>query len=85
MRASRVQLDEDDFRRHNPRFSGEACEQNLALVANLEDDRRRQGRARWPSSRSPGCSSRGDDVVPIPGTKRRQVAARERRGDSTSS
>ena len=34
-------------------------------------DRRREGRARRASSRSPGCSHQGEDIVPIPGTKRR--------------
>ena len=31
-----------------------------------------EGRARRRSSRSPGCWRQGDDIVPIPGTKRRR-------------
>ena len=65
-------LDEDDFRRHGPRFQGEALEQNLRAG-------RRRSRS-WP--REKGCTpgqlalawvlAQGEDVVPIPGTKRRK-------------
>ena len=63
-------LDPDDFRRHGPRFQGEALEQNLKLVAKVEE-----------LAREKGCTpaqlalawvlAQGEDVVPIPGTKRR--------------
>ncbi|HZC74460.1 MAG TPA: aldo/keto reductase [Gaiellaceae bacterium] len=62
---------EDDFRRHNPRFQGENFQRNLDLVAQVEEIAEEKGR-------SPGqvalawLLSRGDDVVPIPGTKRRR-------------
>ena len=49
------ELDEGDFRRHGPRFTGENLEANLALAAKVERDRRREGRSRRRSSRSPGC------------------------------
>jgi aryl-alcohol dehydrogenase-like predicted oxidoreductase len=62
---------EGDFRSHNPRFSGDALEANLSLVKNLEaiatskNVTVAQLALAW-------VLSRGDDVVPIPGTKRRR-------------
>jgi aryl-alcohol dehydrogenase-like predicted oxidoreductase len=62
---------EGDFRRHNPRFQGENFQRNLDLVAQVEEIAEEKGR-------SPGqvalawLLTRGDDVVPIPGTKRRR-------------
>jgi aryl-alcohol dehydrogenase-like predicted oxidoreductase len=60
----------DDWRRFNPRFQGENFAKNLELVALLQE-----------VAKGKGCSaaqlalawvlSRGDDIVPIPGTKRR--------------
>jgi aryl-alcohol dehydrogenase-like predicted oxidoreductase len=61
----------DDFRRNNPRFQGENFEKNLALVEKVGALAKQKGC-------SPGqlalawVMSRGDDVVPIPGTKRRK-------------
>ena len=43
---------------------------NLELVERVRELGRREGRDRRASWRWPGCCSRGDDVVPIPGTKR---------------
>jgi aryl-alcohol dehydrogenase-like predicted oxidoreductase len=63
-------LDEDDFRRRNPRFQGENFQRNLDLVQRVEELAAEKGV-------TPGqlalawVLSRGDDVVPIPGTKRR--------------
>jgi len=67
--ASPDDLSPDDFRRYNPRFQGDNLEANLALVERVRaiaDD--------------VGCTPvqlalawllhHGDDVVPIPGTKR---------------
>ena len=62
-------LEEGDFRRSNPRFRGENFQRNLDLVARVEEIADEKGR-------TPGqialawVLSRGDDVVPIPGTKR---------------
>jgi aryl-alcohol dehydrogenase-like predicted oxidoreductase len=68
--SSPEDLAEDDFRRRHPRMSGDNLERNRALadkVRELADEK--------------GCTpaqialawvlARGDDVVPIPGTKRR--------------
>jgi len=63
-------LDEDDFRRQNPRFSSENFERNLELV-----DRVREIAAE--KEVTPGQLAlawvlhQGEDIVPIPGTKRR--------------
>jgi aryl-alcohol dehydrogenase-like predicted oxidoreductase len=64
-------LDEADFRRNNPRFQGENLERNLELVervrelAEEKDVTQSQLALAW-------VLTRGDDIVPIPGTKRRR-------------
>ncbi len=60
----------DDYRRHSPRFQGENFAKNLALVAKVKE-----------IAATLGCTpgqlalawvlAQGDDIVPIPGTKRR--------------
>ena len=68
--TSPADFGEDDFRRGHPRFTGEAFEVNLRLVDAVRSLAAEKGA-------SPGqlalawVLSRGDDVVPIPGTKRR--------------
>ncbi|MDX6284806.1 MAG: hypothetical protein QOG53_291 [Frankiales bacterium] len=63
-------LEEGDFRRSNPRFQGENFDRNLDLVDRVREVARTKGI-------TPGqlalawVLARGDDVVPIPGTKRR--------------
>src|SRR4051794_37324412 len=63
-------FDEDDFRRHQPRFQGDNFAKNLELVdavrAMAEDKGITAGQLAlaW-------VHAQGDDVVPIPGTKRR--------------
>lgn len=62
-------LPEGDFRRGSPRFSGENFRRNLDLVAEVERLARDKGCT--PSQLALAwVLSRGDDVVPIPGTKR---------------
>ena len=63
-------LPEDDYRRNSPRFQGENFGKNLELVARIEE-----------IAKARGCTpaqlalawvlAQGEDVVPIPGTKRR--------------
>jgi len=61
-------LPADDFRRRNPRFQGENFDHNLELVREVEQMAREKGA-------TPGqlalawVLARGDDIVPIPGTK----------------
>jgi aryl-alcohol dehydrogenase-like predicted oxidoreductase len=58
-----------DFRRSNPRFQGDALQQNLRLVKGLADFAQQRGATggqialAWLLAKQP-------DVVPIPGTKR---------------
>jgi aryl-alcohol dehydrogenase-like predicted oxidoreductase len=64
-------LEEDDFRRRNPRFQGENFQRNLDLVARVEEIAARKGCT--PAQLALAwVLARGDDVVPIPGTKRRR-------------
>jgi aryl-alcohol dehydrogenase-like predicted oxidoreductase len=68
--SSPDELTEDDFRRNHPRMQGENFEQNRALAELVRE-----------LAQEKGCTpaqlalawvvSRGSDVVPIPGTKRR--------------
>ena len=68
--TSPEELTEDDFRRHHPRMQGENFEHNRELADQVRE-----------LAEEKGCTpaqlalawvlSRGDDVVPIPGTKRR--------------
>jgi aryl-alcohol dehydrogenase-like predicted oxidoreductase len=63
-------FDADDYRRGNPRFQGENFTRNLDLVAQVQ-----------ALAKDKGCTpgqlalawvlAQGDDIVPIPGTKRR--------------
>jgi aryl-alcohol dehydrogenase-like predicted oxidoreductase len=63
-------LDEKDFRRRGPRFQEENLRRNLALVAEVEALAADKGIT--PSQLALAwVLSRGDDIVPIPGTKRR--------------
>jgi aryl-alcohol dehydrogenase-like predicted oxidoreductase len=64
-------LAQDDFRRTNPRFQGEAFAKNLALVEEVERIAKAKGvtasqlALAWVLAREPF-------IVPIPGTKRRK-------------
>jgi aryl-alcohol dehydrogenase-like predicted oxidoreductase len=63
-------LDETDFRRRGPRFQDENLRRNLALVEEVEKLAAEKGVT--PSQLALAwVLSRGDDIVPIPGTKRR--------------
>jgi aryl-alcohol dehydrogenase-like predicted oxidoreductase len=63
-------LEATDFRRRGPRFQAENLERNLELVAQVEELAAAKGVT--PSQLALAwVLSRGDDVVPIPGTKRR--------------
>jgi aryl-alcohol dehydrogenase-like predicted oxidoreductase len=68
--SSPEELAEDDFRRSQPRFQGENLEANRRIVAKLEqiavekDITPAQLALAW-------VLAQGNDIVPIPGTKRR--------------
>jgi aryl-alcohol dehydrogenase-like predicted oxidoreductase len=63
------ELEPNDFRRHGPRFQGAQLEQNLRLVAQVEE-------LAAEKAATPGqvalawVMAQGDEIVPIPGTKR---------------
>ncbi|PPF75364.1 aldo/keto reductase [Subtercola sp. Z020] len=63
------QLDEKDFRRSNPRFEGENLEANIRIVEQVDavarelDAKPGQVALAW-------LMAQGDDIAPIPGTKR---------------
>jgi aryl-alcohol dehydrogenase-like predicted oxidoreductase len=63
-------LDETDFRRHGPRFTGENLAANLKLVERLEQLAAEKGVTSGQLALA-WVLAQGDDVVPIPGTKRR--------------
>ncbi|MBI3791753.1 MAG: aldo/keto reductase [Gemmatimonadetes bacterium] len=59
-----------DYRRHSPRFQGENFSKNLDLVAKVKEVAARLGCT--PSQLALAwVLAQGDDLVPIPGTKRR--------------
>ncbi|MGA9874900.1 MAG: aldo/keto reductase [Solirubrobacteraceae bacterium] len=63
-------LPEDDFRRHHPRFQGENFKRNLELVARVEQIAQEKQVTAGQLALA-WVLSRGEDIVPIPGTKRR--------------
>jgi aryl-alcohol dehydrogenase-like predicted oxidoreductase len=64
-------LAEDDFRRSNPRFQGENFQRNLDLVERVTEIAAEKGVK--PSQLALAwLLHQGEDIVPIPGTKRRQ-------------
>ena len=64
-------IPEDDFRRHNPRFQGENFERNLQIVDRVREIAEEKGVT--PAQLALAWVHRqGEDVVPIPGTKRRR-------------
>jgi len=63
-------LDEGDFRRKGPRFTGENLESNLQLAAKVRELAEQKGIT--PAQLAIAwVLAQGDDLVPIPGTKRR--------------
>ena len=64
-------FDQDDYRRSNPRFQGENFRRNLELVGKVR-------RFAAEAGTTPGqlalawVLAQGEDIVPIPGTKRRK-------------
>jgi aryl-alcohol dehydrogenase-like predicted oxidoreductase len=68
--ADTEKLAADDFRRNNPRFQGENARHNAALVETVVALAAEKGVTPAQVALA-WVLSRGDDVVPIPGTKRR--------------
>jgi aryl-alcohol dehydrogenase-like predicted oxidoreductase len=63
-------LDASDYRRQTPRFQGDNLTTNLALVKQVEDVAAKKGCT--PAQLALAwVLAQGEDVIPIPGTKRR--------------
>ena len=67
---SPAELDEGDFRRTAPRFTGPNLEANLRLAAKVEEIAAAKGITSAQLAIA-WVLARGEDLVPIPGTKRR--------------
>lgn len=74
-------LDASDYRTKTPRFQGENFERNLALLKEVEALAAEKGA-------TPGqialawVMAQGEDIVPIPGTKRRKYLEENARADA---
>jgi aryl-alcohol dehydrogenase-like predicted oxidoreductase len=68
--SSPDELDEDDFRRHGPRFTGENLEANRRIVAKVQEIAAEKGVTAAQLAIA-WVLAQGDDLAPIPGTKRR--------------
>jgi aryl-alcohol dehydrogenase-like predicted oxidoreductase len=66
---SREDFAEDDFRRNSPRFSEENFAKNLEMVSHVEALASKKGCTAAQVALA-WLLAQGDDVVPIPGTKR---------------
>jgi aryl-alcohol dehydrogenase-like predicted oxidoreductase len=62
---------EDDYRRNSPRFQGENFVKNLELVARIQAISERKGITAGQLALA-WVMAQGNDIVPIPGTKRRK-------------
>ena len=67
---SPMDLAPDDFRRNNPRFQEENFQRNLDLVAAVERIAADKG-CKASQLALAWVLAQGDDIIPIPGTKRR--------------
>ena len=69
--SSTDELADDDWRRTQPRFRGENAERNLALAGKVAEMAAEKGLP--PAQLALAwVLAQGDDIVPIPGTKRRR-------------
>ncbi len=64
-------LPADDYRRNSPRFQGENFQKNLDLVLRVEEIAKEKG-CKPAQLALAWVLAQGDDIVPIPGTKRRK-------------
>ncbi len=64
-------LPENDYRRSSPRFQGENFQRNLDLVKRVEEIAREK-KCTPAQLALAWVLAQGDDIVPIPGTKRRK-------------
>ena len=76
-------LPADDYRRNTPRFQGENFQKNLDLVRRVEEIAREKGCTASQLALA-WVMAQGDDIVPIPGTKRRKYLEENAAADSLS-
>lgn len=69
--AKREDLPSDDFRHHHPRFQSGNFERNLHLVEKVQEIAKEK-RCQPSQLALAWLLAQGDDIVPIPGTKRRK-------------
>jgi aryl-alcohol dehydrogenase-like predicted oxidoreductase len=67
--ADPSELDEGDFRRSNPRFTGDNLERNQRLAAKIREIAEEKGVTSGQLALA-WVLAQGEDIVPIPGTKR---------------
>ena len=78
------ELDEGDFRRNGPRFTGENLDANLKLAAKVAEIAEEKGIT--PAQLAIAwVLAQGEDLVPIPGHQAPHLPRAERRARSTSS
>ena len=69
---------EGDYRRNDPRYQGAAFDANVKAAAIVREIA--AGKGATPAQIALAwLLAKGDDIVPIPGTKRRRLSRRERR------
>ena len=73
----------DDYRRMSPRFQGESFQKNLDLVKAIED-MAREKRCSSAQLALAWVLARGEDIVPIPGTKHRRLLEENHCASSTA-
>ena len=77
-------LPEDDWRRTNPRFQEEALRENIQLADGVHELAAARGVT--PAQLALAwVMAKGEDIVPIPGTKSPGSSRGERRGGARSS
>ena len=64
-------IGDDDYRKHHPRYQGEAFEKNLKLVERIRHFADEHGYTASQLALA-WVMAQGEDIVPIPGTKRRK-------------
>ena len=64
-------LEADDYRRFSPRFQGENFQKNLQLVARVTEIAKQKNCTASQLALA-WLLAQGDDIIPIPGTKRRK-------------
>jgi aryl-alcohol dehydrogenase-like predicted oxidoreductase len=74
-------LPADDYRRHSPRFQAENFQKNLDLVQRVEEIAREKN-CKPAQLALAWVLAQGDDIVPIPGTKKRKYLEENAAADS---